>query len=51
MKIMINHNAHEVVEELFESLCIKYQNNMEKLIRRSEFTLIRLTHWIIHAMK
>ena len=34
---MINVKAEEVVEELFESLCNRYENNLEKLMKDSEF--------------
>ena len=30
IEIMINGKANEVMEELFESLCNRYQNNLEK---------------------
>ena len=34
---MINVKADEVVEELFESLCNRYENNLEKLMKDSDF--------------
>ena len=34
---MINDKADEVVEELFESLCNRYQNNLENWMKGSEF--------------
>ena len=37
MEIMINVKADEVVEELFESFCNRYENNLEKLMKDSEF--------------
>ena len=37
IKIMINDKADKVVEERFESLCNRYQNDLEKLIKGSQF--------------
>ena len=37
IEIMINDKADEDVEELIESLLKRYQNNLEKLIKGSEF--------------
>ena len=34
---MINDEADEVTEEVFKSLFNKYQNNLEKLMKGSEF--------------
>ena len=34
---MIYNNTAEVIEELFESLLNRYQNNLEKLVKGSEF--------------
>ena len=38
IEIMINYEADEIIKELFKSLKIKYQNNLEK-IEGSEFAL------------
>ena len=37
IEIMINDEADEVIEELFKSLPNRYQNNLEKLMKGSEF--------------
>ena len=37
MEIMINDKADEIVEELFQSLRNRYQNNFEKLMKESDF--------------
>ena len=37
MEIIINEKVDEVVEELFKSLCNRYQNNLEKSMKGSEF--------------
>ena len=37
IEIMINDEADEVIEELFKSLLNRYQNNLEKLMKGSEF--------------
>ena len=37
MDIVINGKADKAVEELFESLINKDQNNLEKLMKASEF--------------
>ena len=34
---MINDEADEVIEEIFKSLYNRYQNNLEKLMKSSEF--------------
>ena len=31
------NDANEVFDELFESLCSRYQGNLETLMRRSDF--------------
>ena len=36
---MINDKADEVIEELLESLQNRYQNNLEKLMKDSEFVI------------
>ena len=37
MENMINNKVDEVIEELFKSLPNRYQNNLEKLMKGSEF--------------
>ena len=37
MEIMTNENADEFVEELFKSFLNRYQTNLEKLMKGSEF--------------
>ena len=37
IEIMINDEADEVIEDLFKSLQNKYQNNLEELVKGSEF--------------
>ena len=39
IEIMINDKADEVIEELLESLQNGYQNNLEKLMKDSEFVI------------
>ena len=39
IEIMINDKADEVIEELLESLRNRYQNNLEKLMKDSEFVI------------
>ena len=36
---MINDEADEVIEELFKSLLNRYQNNLEKLMKGSEYVV------------
>ena len=36
---MISEEPHDVTEELFDSLKIRYQNNLETKMRNSEFVL------------
>ena len=37
MKIVINDETDELLEELFKLLHNRYQTNLEKLVRSSEF--------------
>ena len=37
IEITVNDYADEFVEQLFESLRNRYQNNLEKLMKSSEF--------------
>ena len=49
---MINGKADEVVKELFESLLKRYQNNLEKLMKCSEFVFsyVRLLYYKCHKI-
>ena len=38
IEIMINGKTDEVIEELFDSLIKEYQNELQKSMRRSDFT-------------
>ena len=46
IKIMSYNDANEVVDELFESLCSRYQDNLEKSMRGSDFLFdsVQLLH-------
>ena len=37
IQIMTNEKEDKIIEELFESVCNRSQNNFEKLIKGSEF--------------
>ena len=37
IEIIINDEADEFIEELFKSLYNRYQNNLEKLMKGSDF--------------
>ena len=37
IKLTSYNDANEVVDELFESLCLRYQENLETSIRESDF--------------
>ena len=37
LKFMLYNDANKVVDELFETLRSRYQNNLEKSMRGSEF--------------
>ena len=49
---MINDKAHELVEELFESLLNRYQNNLEKPMKGSEFVFdyVNLLYYKCHKI-
>ena len=51
IEIMINDEAYEVVEKLFESIKNKYQNNLE-LMGGSEFVFkyVHLLHYKCHKI-
>ena len=52
MEIMINEKADEVVEELLKSLFNRYQINLEKLFKGSEFVFnyVRLLYYKFHEI-
>ena len=52
IKFTSYNDANEVVDELVESLRSRYQSNLEKLIRGSEFTfdLVQLIHYKCHKV-
>ena len=47
IEIMMNTEADEVIEERFKSLQSRYQNNLEKLMKGSEFLFdyVHLSHY------
>ena len=52
VKFTSYNDANEVVDELFESLHSRYQSNLEKLIRGSEFIfdLVQLIYYKCHKV-
>ena len=48
---MINDNADEVIEELFQSALSRYQIGLETSMRDSNFYLIVFIYYIINAIK
>ena len=51
IEIMINDEAHEVIEELSKSLRNRYQNNLEESIKGSEFFFDYAHYCIINVIK
>ena len=51
IKFTSYNDANEVVDELVESLRSRYQSNLEKLIRGSEFTFDLVQLIIINVIK
>ena len=51
MENMINNKADEVIEVLFKSLPNRYQNNLEKLMKGSEFVFdyVHLLYYKCHT--
>ena len=49
-EVMINDEADEAIEELFKSLLYRYQNNLEKLMRVSNFAFdyVHLLYYKCH---
>ena len=45
-------NAIEIVDELFDSLCSRYQGNLEVSMRRSDFIFdsVQLMHYKCHKV-
>ena len=50
IEVMINDEADEVIEELFKSLLNRYQHNLEKLMKGSEFVFdyVQLFYYKCH---
>ena len=44
---MINDDADEVIEELFKSLQNRYQNNLENLMKGSEFVFDNVHFFVL----
>ena len=46
IKSLSCNDANEVVDELFESLCLRYQENLETSMRESDFIfdLVQMMH-------
>ena len=51
IEIMINDEADEVIEELFDSLKNRYQNNLESITELLSLPLIMFIYCIINAIK
>ena len=51
-EIMINDKENEFVKELFESLYNRYQNNLEKLMKGSDFVFdyVHLLYYKCHKI-
>ena len=49
-EIMVNDRGDEIVEELFDSLKTRYQNNLES-IRGSELSWIMFNYCIVNVIK
>ena len=48
---MSHNNANEVVKEFFDSLKPKYQRNLEKSMKGTDFFLILFNWYIINVIK
>ena len=51
IEIMINDEADEVIEELFDSLKNSYQNNLESITELLSLSLIMFIYCIINVIK
>ena len=51
IEIMINDEADEVIEELFDSLKNSYQNNLESTTELLSLSLIMFIYCIINVIK
>ena len=51
IEIMIGNETDEIVEELFESLLQKYQEELEKSMKRSKFALTVLIYYITNFIE
>ena len=47
IETMINDDADEVIEELFKSLQNRYQNNLEKSMKDSEFVFDKVHFFVL----
>ena len=47
IETMINDDADEVIEELFKSLQNRYQNNLEKSMKGSEFVFDNVHFFVL----
>ena len=52
IKIMINHKAHKVIQELFQSLSSRYRIGLETLMKGSDFTFdcFHFLHYKCHKI-
>ena len=50
LEIMINDEADKVMKELFDSLKIRYQNNLESM-KGNDFVLIISSYYILNIIK
>ena len=52
IKVTSYNDANELADELFESLCLRYQENLETSMRGSDFILdsVQLMHYKCHKV-
>ena len=50
-EIMIIDKADEIIKKLLKSLLNRHQNNLEKLMKGSEFASTMFMHCIINVIK
>ena len=51
IEILINDEADEVIEEFFDSLKNRYQNNLESITELLSLSLIMFIYCIINVIK
>ena len=51
VEIVMGNEAEEIIEDLFESFLQKYQEELEKSMRGSEFAYDSLMHCVIILIK